>query len=122
MRGARFRTDIRRAPAERAGLDIDGAAIEPLDNGFDVVRLRVRTNPGETEGDLDAVASTGEPPAVSSEIVAPSAPVTSSLKPTIGCVSSETPVEAFAGDVSDAVGGTRSGAIQATASSTSIRP
>jgi DNA repair protein RecN (Recombination protein N) len=60
MRGARFRTDIRRAPAERAGIDIDGVAVEPLDNGFDIVRLRVQSNPGEAEGDLDAIASTGE--------------------------------------------------------------
>jgi DNA repair protein RecN (Recombination protein N) len=47
MRGARFRTDIARANA-------------PLDNGLDVVRMRVQTNPGEAEGPLEEIASTGE--------------------------------------------------------------
>ncbi|HET6463750.1 MAG TPA: hypothetical protein VFH33_08115, partial [Candidatus Krumholzibacteria bacterium] len=47
MRGARFRTDIARAES-------------PTDNGLDVVRMRVQTNPGEAEGPLEAIASTGE--------------------------------------------------------------
>ena len=47
MRGARFRTDMTRAPV-------------PLENGLDVVRMRIQTNPGEAEGPLEEVASTGE--------------------------------------------------------------
>ncbi|HXS10479.1 MAG TPA: DNA repair protein RecN [Candidatus Krumholzibacteria bacterium] len=47
MRGARFRTDMTRAPG-------------PLENGLDVVRMRIQTNPGEAEGPLEEVASTGE--------------------------------------------------------------
>ena len=47
MKGARFRTDIARAPA-------------PTDNGLDIVRMRIQTNPGESEGPLEEIASTGE--------------------------------------------------------------
>jgi DNA repair protein RecN (Recombination protein N) len=47
MRGARFRTDVARADA-------------PLENGLDVVRMRVQTNIGEAEGPLEEIASTGE--------------------------------------------------------------
>jgi DNA repair protein RecN (Recombination protein N) len=47
MKGARFRTDIARADT-------------PADNGLDVVRMRVQTNPGEAEGPLEEIASTGE--------------------------------------------------------------
>ncbi|HKW13118.1 MAG TPA: DNA repair protein RecN [Candidatus Krumholzibacteria bacterium] len=47
MRGARFRTDFTRADV-------------PMENGLDVVRMRVQTNPGEAEGALEEIASTGE--------------------------------------------------------------
>ena len=47
MRGARFRTDIARAPVA-------------TESGLDVVRMRIQTNPGEAEGALEEIASTGE--------------------------------------------------------------
>src|SRR4030095_11677330 len=47
MKGARFRTDMARAS-------------DPTENGLDVVRMRIQTNPGEAEGPLEEIASTGE--------------------------------------------------------------
>lgn len=58
MRGSSFRTDIQLSAGN--ALTIEGAGVEPLENGLDVVRLKIRTNPGESEGDLSAIASTGE--------------------------------------------------------------
>jgi DNA repair protein RecN (Recombination protein N) len=58
MRGARFRTDIARPVDATGGMLANGARI--TENGLDVVRMRVQTNPGEAEGALEEIASTGE--------------------------------------------------------------
>jgi DNA repair protein RecN (Recombination protein N) len=58
MRGARFRTDIARPVDSTGGMLVNGAHI--MENGLDVVRMRVQTNPGEAEGALEEIASTGE--------------------------------------------------------------
>ncbi len=60
MRGAAFRTDVRHAPAPEGSVVVDGAPVQGFENGLDVVRMRVQTNPGEAEGPIEAVASTGE--------------------------------------------------------------
>ena len=60
MRGARFRTDIARALDPNGGVFADGACVTVFENGLDVVRMRVQTNPGEAEGPLETIASTGE--------------------------------------------------------------
>ena len=60
MPGARFRTEIA-SLADAGGLVVSpGAAVAVFEHGLDVVRMRVRTNPGEEEGALEAIASTGE--------------------------------------------------------------
>jgi DNA repair protein RecN (Recombination protein N) len=58
--GARFRTDIALEPASDGPLEIDGVSAAALPDGADVVRFMVRTNPGEMEGPVDEIASTGE--------------------------------------------------------------
>jgi DNA repair protein RecN (Recombination protein N) len=58
MRGARLRTEVARARA--AGIRVGDDEVAVFENGLDVVRMRVRTNPGEAEGALEDVASTGE--------------------------------------------------------------
>ncbi|HEU4366328.1 MAG TPA: DNA repair protein RecN [Candidatus Krumholzibacteria bacterium] len=60
MRGAVFRTDIRREPDGASPVRVDGAGVACREDGLDVVHMRVRTNPGEAEGGLDEIASTGE--------------------------------------------------------------
>lgn len=60
MRGALFRTEIAHAPDETSTVQIDGRGVTVFEHGLDVVRMRVRTNPGEAEGPLEAIASTGE--------------------------------------------------------------
>jgi DNA repair protein RecN (Recombination protein N) len=58
LRGARFRTDIARPVDSTGSVFANGARF--MENGLDVVRMRVQTNPGEAEGPLESVASTGE--------------------------------------------------------------
>ena len=60
MRGAVFRTDVRREPDGASPVRVDGAGVACREDGLDVVHMRVRTNPGEAEGGLDEIASTGE--------------------------------------------------------------
>ncbi len=60
MRGARFRTDIAHARDPKSGVHVGGEPVSVFENGLDVVRMRVQTNPGEAEGALEAIASTGE--------------------------------------------------------------
>ena len=60
MRGARFRTDVTLVPDASSGVCLDGARVTVFENGLDVVRMRVQTNPGEAEGPLETIASTGE--------------------------------------------------------------
>jgi DNA repair protein RecN (Recombination protein N) len=59
MRGARFRTEIG-AAEDSGGVPVDGRAVAVFEHGLDVVRMRVSTNPGEAEGPLETIASTGE--------------------------------------------------------------
>jgi DNA repair protein RecN (Recombination protein N) len=60
MRGARFRTDLAHAHDPASGVRAGGEAVAVFEDGLDVVRMRVRTNPGEAEGALESIASTGE--------------------------------------------------------------
>jgi DNA repair protein RecN (Recombination protein N) len=60
MRGAQFRTGIAHAPDDASTVQIDGRGVAVFEHGLDVVRMRVRTNPGEAEGPLEEIASTGE--------------------------------------------------------------
>jgi DNA repair protein RecN (Recombination protein N) len=60
MKGARFRTDVTIEPDEESRLLVDGRSVRPLEDGVDVVEFHVRTNPGETEGSVAEVASSGE--------------------------------------------------------------
>lgn len=60
MRGATFRTEIAHAADSASAVRIDEKGIAVFDDGFDVVRMRARTNPGEAEGGIEAIASTGE--------------------------------------------------------------
>jgi len=60
MRGAAFRVDIGVEAGGHAGLRVDGRNVTVFEDGTDVVRMRIRTNPGEAEGALEAIASTGE--------------------------------------------------------------
>jgi DNA repair protein RecN (Recombination protein N) len=60
MRGARFRTDIARADDPNSSVRANGAPVAVFENGLDVVRMRVQTNPGEAEGPLEEIASSGE--------------------------------------------------------------
>jgi DNA repair protein RecN (Recombination protein N) len=60
MRGAQFRTDITHAPDEAGTVRVGGRGVVVFEHGLDVVRRRVRTNPGEAEGPLETIASTGE--------------------------------------------------------------
>jgi DNA repair protein RecN (Recombination protein N) len=60
MRGARFRTDIAYVKDPKSTVRAGGAHVSVFENGLDVVRMRVQTNPGEAEGPLEEIASTGE--------------------------------------------------------------
>lgn len=60
MRGAVFRTVVATEASAHSGVQIDGAPVAVFDDGLDVVRMRARTNPGEAEGGVEAIASTGE--------------------------------------------------------------
>jgi DNA repair protein RecN (Recombination protein N) len=60
MRGARFRTDISHAVEPDSTVRADEQGVTVFEHGLDVVRMRVSTNPGEAEGPLEEIASTGE--------------------------------------------------------------
>jgi DNA repair protein RecN (Recombination protein N) len=60
MRGASFRTDIRYEEDPESRVRVAGAGVVCQEDGLDLVHMRVRTNPGEAEGGLDEIASTGE--------------------------------------------------------------
>lgn len=60
MKGAEFRTHISYVRESGSAVEIDGVGVALLDHGADDVHLHVRTNPGEPEGALDRIASTGE--------------------------------------------------------------
>ncbi len=60
VRGATFRTDMSHSGDAAGSVQVDGKPISVFDDGFDVVRMRARTNPGEAEGGIEAIASTGE--------------------------------------------------------------
>jgi DNA repair protein RecN (Recombination protein N) len=60
MPGARFSTRVEIAPAREGGIEVGGKTAEPLAHGADEVRFVVRTNPGESQGPVDEIASTGE--------------------------------------------------------------
>jgi DNA repair protein RecN (Recombination protein N) len=60
MRGAAFRTTVEHVEDPRSRVRVERAAVALFEDGVDVVRFRVRTNPGEEEGPIERVASTGE--------------------------------------------------------------
>jgi DNA repair protein RecN (Recombination protein N) len=60
MRGARFRTLVGLMEDAGGGVTIDGKAVQPGSDGVDEVVFNVRTNPGEAEGSVSEVASSGE--------------------------------------------------------------
>jgi DNA repair protein RecN (Recombination protein N) len=60
MRGAAFRTDIAHEADPSSPVRVDGGGVLCHEDGLDVVHMRVQTNPGEAEGGLDEIASTGE--------------------------------------------------------------
>ena len=60
IKGARFRTEITHLANEESTVRVEGAGVSVFENGLDLVRMRVRTNPGEAEGALEDIASTGE--------------------------------------------------------------
>jgi len=60
MKGAEFRTHVAYVRESGSAVEIDGVGVALLDHGADDVHMHVRTNPGEPEGALDRIASTGE--------------------------------------------------------------
>lgn len=60
MKGAAFRTHIGLAVETGSRLVVDGQPVQAGDDGIDDVRFHVRTNPGEAEGAVADVASSGE--------------------------------------------------------------
>lgn len=60
MEGATFRTDVRLARDPSGRVSVDGAGVTLYEHGAEDVRLFVRPNPGESEGPVDRIASTGE--------------------------------------------------------------
>jgi DNA repair protein RecN (Recombination protein N) len=60
MRGAVFRTVIRHETDAASPVRVGATGVACFGDGLDVVRLRVQTNPGEAEGGLEEIASTGE--------------------------------------------------------------
>jgi DNA repair protein RecN (Recombination protein N) len=58
--GARFRSDFAYEPNDAGPVRIGGARAAARPDGVDVVRFIVQTNPGESEGPVDEIASTGE--------------------------------------------------------------
>lgn len=60
MRAAALRVVVTRANDPGSDVTVDGEHVAVFEDGLDVVRMRIRTNPGETEGALETVASSGE--------------------------------------------------------------
>ncbi len=60
IKGARFRSVVEPEPAPDGPLEVGGKPVKAGPDGADVVRFLVRTNPGEAEGPVDEIASTGE--------------------------------------------------------------
>ncbi len=60
MRGASFRTDISCEVAEAGDILIEGRPVHLFPDGIDRVVFHVRTNPGEAEGSVGEIASSGE--------------------------------------------------------------
>lgn len=60
MRGARFRTAVDGVADPESPLHIDGEPVAIMPDGIDQVIFHVRTNPGEAEGSVADVASSGE--------------------------------------------------------------
>jgi DNA repair protein RecN (Recombination protein N) len=60
MPGARFRTDVVLDAEASSDLVVDGCAVRMNPHGIDRVEFCVQTNPGEAEGPLAEVASSGE--------------------------------------------------------------
>ncbi|MCI0453059.1 MAG: hypothetical protein L0Z51_11870, partial [Candidatus Latescibacteria bacterium] len=60
MKGATFRTVVVNEPDSASVVRVEDAAVAAFEDGLDVVRMRARTNPGEAEGGVEAIASTGE--------------------------------------------------------------
>ena len=60
MPGASFRTEIGTEPDPSSPLEIGGRPVRLFEHGVDQVEFFVRTNKGEAEGSLCAIASTGE--------------------------------------------------------------
>ncbi len=60
MRGAVFRTVVAPEPDPAGVVRVDDAGVTVFEDGLDVVRMRARTNPGEAEGGVESMASTGE--------------------------------------------------------------
>lgn len=60
IKGARFRSVVEPDLAPDGHLEARGKPVNAGPDGADVVRFLVRTNPGEVEGPVDEIASTGE--------------------------------------------------------------
>ncbi len=60
MRGATFRTAVDAQADPSSPVRAGDVPVTVFDDGLDVVRMRARTNPGEAEGGVEAIASTGE--------------------------------------------------------------
>jgi DNA repair protein RecN (Recombination protein N) len=60
MRGATFRTVVAHHPDPASPVCVAHTGVAAFEDGLDVVRMRARTNPGEAEGGVEAIASTGE--------------------------------------------------------------
>ncbi len=60
MRGATFRTVVEHATDPTSPVRVGNEAVAAFDDGLDLVRMRARTNPGEAEGGVESIASTGE--------------------------------------------------------------
>jgi len=60
MRGTELRVDVARSLDPASDVRVDGQPVAVFESGIDVVRLRIRTNPGESEGAIETTASTGE--------------------------------------------------------------
>jgi DNA repair protein RecN (Recombination protein N) len=60
IRGAGFRTEVGYEADDGGVLEVEGRPAAAGPDGGDVVRFVVRTNPGESEGPVDEIASTGE--------------------------------------------------------------
>jgi DNA repair protein RecN (Recombination protein N) len=60
IRGAAFRAEVGYEPSVDGPLRVEGRPAAARADGGDVVRFVARTNPGESEGPVDEIASTGE--------------------------------------------------------------